>query len=770
MTAALRAANLIGNDDPDETDVKNITRAYVTDQLLWYPFGSQAFTKHLSDALQTLQSILLEPQLHSPLPSTTEKDIADAIRDDLIRHEHFLRHAAIDALRGEPIPNFPDVECFKEGSVDFQPQITPITNQSAASLQEQNRALNTCITAIDKLHNNQPSIRNCLVVAGPPGAGKTHILLLANTYALSKNMPSLLAAITSERARRLGGIHIHMLFHIPVLKPHVQTIQHIVSSALMSLSKKPVQLAMLQRLKVLFIEEIGLLSAQLFAALDNILRYVRGSNQPMGGILVIATGDPYQLAPVDGTPFWASHHVITSFHIITMRHYVRACQDADLQQLIQILRNVNITNEEIENFIHIIAHRCLPHAVPSWDDVPSQALKIVGTKAACQEIIDGYIAQKQSDPTLQCKTFLATDEVETTQGVWGHANANVQFQLDKACLEHKKLVLFKGQILRLTYNNTVASNGIPRFSQGQLCIVMDLPNETHHLHLMLVPPGVRQIPTHPENMPYNHQWELFFLSPTRAPLVIVGKGHTKARRIQFRVTYYVCSTVHKALGETCPQIATQISSQQRKYRLWERDQLLVLISRVKHLDNIILVTHDRNDTIMGIRKLLQNTPQWLHHIKNILSALDSTTTSATIQHTHDPYPPTIRMQQLPDSSIGFVYMLVSHTHRNFAYVGETACIQRRLQQHNSSHGSNFTNNPQLRPWMCFVLVYRFPENGDHQANINARKNFEHQWHTLNAQDHLPNTRTIYTNGKIVFNRMRHRYPSLLWEDFGHIHL
>ena len=48
--------------------------------------------------------------------------------------------------------------------------------------------------------------------------------------------------------------------------------------------------------------------------------------------------------------------------------------------------------------------------------------------------------------------------------------------------------------------------------------------------------------------------------------------------------------------------------------------------------------------------------------------------------------------------------------------------------------------------MCFVLVYRFPENGDHHANINPRKNFEHQWHTLKAQDPLPNTFTIYTNG------------------------
>ncbi|MPC68964.1 hypothetical protein E2C01_063177 [Portunus trituberculatus] len=73
MTAALRAANLIGNDDPDETDVKNITRAYVTDQLLWYPFGSQAFSKHLSDALQTLQSILLEPQLQKSTPINYRK-------------------------------------------------------------------------------------------------------------------------------------------------------------------------------------------------------------------------------------------------------------------------------------------------------------------------------------------------------------------------------------------------------------------------------------------------------------------------------------------------------------------------------------------------------------------------------------------------------------------------------------------------------------------------------------------------------------------------
>ena len=125
------------------------------------------------------------------------------------------------------------------------------------------------------------------------------------------------------------------------------------------------------------------------------------------------------------------------------------------------------------------------------------------------------------------------------------------------------------------------------------------------------------------------------------------------------------------------------------------------------------------------------------------------------------------MQQLPDTSIGFVYMLVSQSHRNFAYVGETSCIKRRLQQHNSGHGSNFTNNPQLRPWMCLVLVYRFPGSGHDQANTDARKHFEHLWHALNTEDNLPDTQKIFTNGEIVFNQMHTIYPSLVWENLGH---
>ena len=138
-------------------------------------------------------------------------------------------------------PTIQDLEELKEGAVLFQPQITSVHNQSAVSVHKQTMALNTCINAIDQQHNQQASHPNCFVLLGTPGAGETHILLIAMTYALSRNMRALLVAITSERARRLGGIHIHMLSDIPVVTACVQTVQHIVSKALISLSKKPVK-------------------------------------------------------------------------------------------------------------------------------------------------------------------------------------------------------------------------------------------------------------------------------------------------------------------------------------------------------------------------------------------------------------------------------------------------------------------------------------------------------------------------------------------------
>ena len=61
-------------------------------------------------------------------------------------------------------------------------------------------------------------------------------------------------------------------------------------------------LAALQRLDVLFIEEISLISAETFAVLDVVLCHIRDNPVPMGGVLLIASGDLRQLTPISGSP------------------------------------------------------------------------------------------------------------------------------------------------------------------------------------------------------------------------------------------------------------------------------------------------------------------------------------------------------------------------------------------------------------------------------------------------------------------------------------
>ena len=113
-------------------------------------------------------------------------------------------------------------------------------------------------------------------------------------------------------------------------------------------------------------------------------------------------------------------------------------------------------------------------------------------------------------------------------------------------------------------------------------------------------------------------------------------------------------------------------------------------------------------------------------------------------------------------------MLVSTTHTTYAYVGETANINRRLREHNSGHGSNFTNNPHLRPWRCLVLIHGFTGQATYPTNRTQRKALEHMWHRLNAATTSAGTRTIFTNGQIVFHTFRQTQPQLIWEQLGNL--
>ena len=430
--------------------------------------------------------------------------------------------------------------------------------------------------------------------------------------------------MTSERARRLGGEHIHLLFGLPVTREHACTISVLAEQTLFRLKSTPIRLAALQRLDVLFIEEIGLISAETFAVLDVVLRHIRDNPVPMGGVLLIASGDPRQLTPISGSPIWSSYHLICSFSVHSLKHYVRAQRDSNLQTLLELLRKSSLTDEDIHCFEAILRRHCIPsNCVLSWNDVPGHVLRIVGTRQASKQILDQFLLSKQADPLLECFTFEAVDEIEQPGGQVLAANRWTTNQLNYKCLEPSTLVVYVGAVMRLTYNNTYPTATCPRFSQGQLCIVINITSKADDISsiitVKLVPPGIREFDVnHPPE-----EWPAFSVKKRSSPPVSLSGQKTHALRKQFPLTNFVCSTIHKAIGETLPKIATQVSLIHKEYRLWEREQLLVLLSRVATLQDIIFVTNDNNDAINAMMHLLQTPSRWAAHIDQVLQSLDS---------------------------------------------------------------------------------------------------------------------------------------------------
>jgi hypothetical protein len=100
--------------------------------------------------------------------------------------------------------------------LNWTPIIHPVHGISAETVGEQSEALLLCRQAIDWFVN--PACRGvkfpCLV--GRPGSGKSHVLMLACAYALSKGLQVEMSSFTSERARKLGGNHLHLVFPLNV--------------------------------------------------------------------------------------------------------------------------------------------------------------------------------------------------------------------------------------------------------------------------------------------------------------------------------------------------------------------------------------------------------------------------------------------------------------------------------------------------------------------------------------------------------------------------
>ena len=238
-----------------------------------------------------------------------------------------------------------------------------------------------------------------------------------------------------------------------------------------------------------------------------------------------------------------------------------------------------------------------------------------------------------------------------------------------------------------------------------------------------------------------------------------------AKRKQYGIKPFIASTIHRVMGDTIGSIVTCVNDMDIEYNLWDKEQAIVLLSRISFCKDITFVG-DRNVTSRTLRELIQGQNYYSKYMRRFLRALNTRTTLSLnddfISYTAHPFSP--EDIELPHTTSGFVYLLISLKDSNTTYVGETFNLRRRLKEHNEGYGSKQTLSPNLRPWGLYAYI------SGYQGNKDLMMSNEGQWSGMSRRYNMPyRPQNMLRYGKtIVSHHNNNNLPKLLFVQAGKV--
>jgi len=136
---------------------------------------------------------------------------------------------------------------------------------------------------------------NNVFITGSAGTGKTFLLNQFIFYLKSRKIIPTIVAPTGIAASHLQGQTIHSFFSLGIRS-------EIDDYYIESLLEKKYLQTRFSKLKVLIVDEISMVSPEMFLAMDKILRAFKKNDIPFGGVQTILSGDFFQLPPISRVP------------------------------------------------------------------------------------------------------------------------------------------------------------------------------------------------------------------------------------------------------------------------------------------------------------------------------------------------------------------------------------------------------------------------------------------------------------------------------------
>ena len=254
---SFRYAKLIGKKDDEESLVKysnDLLRLYIKKQLVYASITKYQADIWIATAGELFDSVIIRNEIPiTDMPPALQTSLEESKLDSVIEFLHNMRKNIISSAMMEfgnshNLYNIPSKEelyqCrrYDPLSWDAMQSFKKSPLQCEESYKEQKLAIESIVSAIEQYLNPiQLSIFvKCRVIAGAPGSGKSFILNYTAIYAISKGLVVGVTAMMAKRAIAMGGIHLHLLFKIPVNEK--LTLHRLAEASLLALSKFPERL------------------------------------------------------------------------------------------------------------------------------------------------------------------------------------------------------------------------------------------------------------------------------------------------------------------------------------------------------------------------------------------------------------------------------------------------------------------------------------------------------------------------------------------------
>lgn len=128
-------------------------------------------------------------------------------------------------------------------------------------------------------------------LTGEPGSGKTHTVSAYVRYLREHSIEPSITASTGIAATHVGGMTIHAWSGIGIKR-------FLTDYDLDALASREPLVRRVATTKVLIIDEISMLDGIILGLVDKVLRSIRRSEEPFGGIQMVFVGDFFQLPPI----------------------------------------------------------------------------------------------------------------------------------------------------------------------------------------------------------------------------------------------------------------------------------------------------------------------------------------------------------------------------------------------------------------------------------------------------------------------------------------